>query len=52
MNLGPGHRYFEVGSEVIIGRDTFELPHWKGYRGGGTAGRCGRDRRRAVSGRS
>jgi len=34
LNLGPATHIIYAGNRRIIGRNTYELPHWKGYRGG------------------
>ncbi|MGC8609286.1 MAG: peptidase S41, partial [Thermoplasmata archaeon] len=34
LDLGPATHIIYVGSKIIIGRNTYELPHWKGYKGG------------------
>nr|1K32_A Chain A, tricorn protease [Thermoplasma acidophilum]1K32_B Chain B, tricorn protease [Thermoplasma acidophilum]1K32_C Chain C, tricorn protease [Thermoplasma acidophilum]1K32_D Chain D, tricorn protease [Thermoplasma acidophilum]1K32_E Chain E, tricorn protease [Thermoplasma acidophilum]1K32_F Chain F, tricorn protease [Thermoplasma acidophilum] len=34
LNLGPATHILFADGRRVIGRNTFELPHWKGYRGG------------------
>ncbi|KAA8922086.1 S41 family peptidase [Thermoplasma sp.] len=34
LNVGPATHIMFVDGRRVIGRNTFELPHWKGYRGG------------------
>jgi len=34
LNLGPSHHIIYYKGKIYLGRNTFELPHWKGYKGG------------------
>ena len=34
LNLGPGSHIMFHGDDVVIGRYTYDMPHWKGYKGG------------------
>ncbi len=34
LNLGPAAHIIYHGDDVIIGRYTCDMPHWKGYKGG------------------
>ncbi len=34
LNLGPGSHILFHGDDVVIGRYTYDMPHWKGYKGG------------------
>ncbi|MGC8645618.1 MAG: S41 family peptidase [Thermoplasmata archaeon] len=34
LNLGPAIHIIYHKGKIYLGRNTFELPHWKGYRGG------------------
>lgn len=34
LGYGPGAHVIFAGDEMIIGRNTMDLPHWKGYKGG------------------
>lgn len=34
LNLGHGSNIMFADDEIIIGRNTVDMPHWKGYKGG------------------